>query len=137
MGPACRPAPDEGGTIRREAVVLLVLAALTVACGAAAAVLGRQVWAAALGAALVVAYWLVELLASRLGARGSFANGLAVGLAGMVARLALVLGTLGAVGLIARQAFPEAVLSFLLAYSIYQVLRLVAHPALATHPGRE
>lgn len=137
MGLACLPAPDEGGTIRREIVVLLVLVALTVASGAAAAVLGREVWAAALGAALVVAYWLIELLAAGLGARGSFAKGLTVGLAGMVARLALVLGTLSVIGLVARPAFPEAVLSFLVVYTVYQVLRLIANPALAAQPGRE
>lgn len=100
----------------------------------AAALLGREAWAAVLGAGLVVVYWLLELLAARLGARGSFANALAVGLGGMVARLAVVLGVLVAIGLFARPAFPEAALSFLLVYSTYQVLRLFAHPALSAHP---
>jgi uncharacterized membrane protein len=102
-----------------------------------AVLLGRQAWAAALGAALVVAYWLLELLTARLGSRGSFANAVAVGLGGMVARLAVVLGALAAIGLLAKPAFPEAALSFLVTYSIYQVLRLVAHPALSAHPREE
>lgn len=116
---------------------MLALLAMTAACGVAAALLGRHVWAAALGGALVVVYWLIERTAARLGARGSFGNALAVGLGGMVARLAVVLGALAAVGLLAKPAFPETALSFLLVYSVYQVLRLVAHPALAAHPRGE
>jgi hypothetical protein len=112
---------------------VLVLLAMTAACGVVAALLGRYAWAAALGAALVVAYWLLELLTARMGARGSFANALAVGLGGMVARLALVLGALAAIGFLAKPAFPEAALSFLVTYSAYQVLRLFAHPALSAH----
>jgi len=132
--PAC---PDKGGSIRRETVLLLALLAMTAVCGVVAALLERQAWAAALGAALVVVYWLLELLAARLGARGSFANALAVGLGGMVARMVVVLGALAAIRFLAKPAFPEAALSFLLAYSAYQVLRLFAHPALSAHPRGE
>jgi hypothetical protein len=110
---------------------------MTVTCGVVAGLLGRSVWAAALGATLVVVYWLLELLTARLGARGSFANALAVGLGGMMIRFAVVLGVLVAVGLLARPAFPEAALSFLIVYSVYQVLRLIAHPGLAAHTRGE
>ncbi len=116
---------------------MLTLLAMTVACGVVAGLLGRSVWAAALGSALVIAYWLLELLVARLGARGSFANAVALGLGGMVARLVVVLGVLAAIGLFARPAFPEAALSFLVTYSAYQVLRLFAHPALSAHPRGE
>ena len=55
----------------------------------------------------------------------------------MVARLVVVLGVLAAIGLLARAAFPAAALSFLVTYSVYQVLRLFAHPALSAHPRGE
>jgi hypothetical protein len=109
--------------------------AMTVACGVVAGLLGRSVWAALLGAALVVVYWSLELLTVKLGSRGSFSNALAVGLGGMMIRFAVVLGALVAVGLLARPAFPEAALSFLIAYSAYQLLRLIAHPGLAGRTG--
>lgn len=117
--------------------MVLALVAMTAACGVAAALLGRSAWAAVLGSALVVVYWLIERAAARLGARGSFGNAVAVGLGGMVARLAVVLAALAAIGLLARPAFPEAALSFLLVYSVYQVLRLVAYSAPAAHAKGE
>jgi hypothetical protein len=128
---------DEGESIRRETVLVLTLLATTAVCGVVAGLLGRSVWAAVLGGALVVAYWLLELLATKLGARGSFSNALAIGLGGMMIRFAVVLGVLVAVGLLARPAFPETALSFLVVYSVYQVLRLVAHPALGAHPKEQ
>ena len=111
--------------------------AATVACGVVAGLLGHSVWAALLGAALVVVYWLLELLSARLGARGSFSNALAVGLGGMVVRFAVVVGALVAVGFLARPVFADAAVSFLIAYSAYQVVRLVAHPAFSAQPRGE
>jgi hypothetical protein len=116
---------------------VLTLLAVTAACGVVAGLLGRSVWAAVLGAALVVVYWVLELQSARLGARGSFSNALAVGLGGMVVRFTVVVGVLVAVGFLARPVFAEAALSFLIAYSAYQVLRLVAHPAFSAQPKGE
>ncbi len=116
---------------------MVALVATTGVCGLVAGLLGREAWAAVLGATLVIVYWFIERTAARLGTRGSFGSALGIGLAGMAVRFAVVLGALVALGLLARPAFPEAVLSFLLAYSLYQVLRLVAHPALAPQPKGE
>lgn len=87
-----------------------------------------------MGAALVLLYWVVERTSARLGRRGSFVHGVVVGVAGMILRLALVLGALVGVGLLDRPAFPDAALSFLATYSLYQVVRLLAHPALPRRP---
>jgi len=92
---------------------------------AAAAALGRPVWAALAGAALVAVYWGLEELAWRRGVRGDFADAIAVALGGMVLRLAAVLGGLVVIALSARPAFATAALSFLFGFTVYLAVRLL------------
>jgi hypothetical protein len=107
-----------------------VFVAAVVLSVAAAVALGEAVWAAALGSCLVVVYWLLERLFAHLGSKGSFGHGMAVGVAGMAVRLALVVGVLIAIGLVARDDFATAALAFLGTYTIYMFARLWRHPAL-------
>ncbi|HJW76795.1 MAG TPA: hypothetical protein VJ787_14210, partial [Thermoleophilia bacterium] len=53
----------------------------------------------------------------------------AAGIAGMVLRIAVVMAVLVTVGLVARDAFLEAMLAFVAAYTVYQGLRLALRPA--------
>ncbi len=107
---------------RKQAVAPLVLVAVTFACVAVAAVAGRPVWAAAVGASLVLVYWALEALTWRLARRRrDLALGLAVG--GMALRLGVVLAVLVLVGLLARPAFATAALSFLAGFTAYLGLR--------------
>jgi hypothetical protein len=94
-----------------------------------AALVGRSVWAAALGAGLVLAYRAVELLSWRRGeATGSFGAALGVALGGMVLRLALVLAVLVVVGLLAsKETFATAAVAFSAAFTLYIPLRLVTY----------
>jgi hypothetical protein len=119
--------------LRREPVLTLLLA-LSAACAAIALVAGRNAATALAGALLVVAYWLVERLAARVGRDGPFGRAIAVGLGGMVVRLAIVVGGLVVIGLIDRAGFVEAAFSFVAVYTIYLGARLWRHPALG--PGR-
>ena len=119
--------------LRREPVLTLLLA-LSAACAVIALVAGRNPATALAGALLVVAYWAVERLAARVGRDGPFGRAIAVGLGGMVVRLALVVGGLVVIGLIDRASFIEAAFSFVAVYTIYLGARLWRHPALG--PGR-
>lgn len=108
----------------------MIIAILVVACTAVAALLGEAAWAAACGSGVVVAMWAIEKLAARVGGEGSFAHGMAVGLGGMMARMALAVGALVAIGLAAsRQAFIAAALAFATTYTVYNLTRLWRHPA--------
>lgn len=99
-----------------------------------AAALGRPVWAAALGAALVLAYWALELFAwRRAEERESFSGSLLVALGGAALRFVLMLAGLLAIALLARDAFATAVLSFLAAFTVYLPFRLGV-PQTATPP---
>ncbi len=108
----------------------------TVAAGVVAFLAGRPVWAAILGAGLVVAYWAVEALVWRRGAAVPFGAAMGVALGGMVLRLALVLGALVLVGVLARPAFATAALAFLASFTLYVGLRLFTYPAVARPAGQ-
>ena len=101
---------------------------MTAAAAIVTAVLGRPVWAACLGAGLVLVYWFLEMLAWRRAERASFNGAVAVALGGAALRFAAVLGVLVAVGLLARDAFATAALSFLAAFTVYLALRLFTYP---------
>jgi hypothetical protein len=100
-----------------------------VAASLVAVAFGRPVWAACLGAGLVLVYWALEALSWRRAAHASFNGAIAVALGGSALRLAAVLGALIAVGLLARDAFATAALSFLAAFTVYAGLRLFMYPA--------
>jgi hypothetical protein len=106
----------------------LALVVATVVCVVVAALAGRPVWAAALGAGLVLAYWAIEALTwRRARERRDLALGLAVG--GMAVRLAVVLAVLIVVGVLARPAFATAALAFLASFTIYLGLRPLTYAA--------
>ncbi len=108
--------------------VCVVIAAAAILTAA----LGRPVWAACLGAGLVLVYWGLEVLAWRRAERTSFNGAVAVALGGAALRLVAVLGALVAVGLLARPAFATAALSFLAAFTVYAALRLFLYPVAST-----
>lgn len=91
-----------------------------------AALLGRPVWAAALGAGLALGYWALELAVSR-GARRR--PGLAIGtaVAGMVLRLGFVIAALVLVALFARDSLATAALCFVVAFTLYKTVHLFTY----------
>ena len=125
-----------GRTVIRTLVVSpIVLGAVTATSVAVAALLGRPVWAAALGAGLMLAYWGLEVFAWRLGeASRSFSGAMGIALGGMVARLLLVVGALALVGVFAQPAFSTAAFAFLAAFTLYLPMRLLGYQALSTSP---
>lgn len=101
---------------------------MTLACVIVAALIGRPVWAAALGAGLALLYWALEALTwHQARERRDLALGLAVG--GMVVRLAVVVGVLAIVGLLARAAAGTATLAFLAGFTAYMGLRPLTYTA--------
>jgi hypothetical protein len=117
---------------RRQLLAPVALTVATVVAAVVAALIGRPVWAAVLGAGLVLAYWSLEVVAWRRGeATGTLGAAIRVALAGMVLRIALVVGVLVVVGLTSsRPTIATATLSFLAAFSLYLPLRLVTYTAL-------
>jgi len=113
-----------GGTrlISKQAIAPVVLCLVVAASVVVAAVIGKPVWAAALGSVLALVYWALEALAwRRARTRRDLALGVAVG--GMALRLFVVLVTLVLVGVLARPAFATAALSFLAGFTAYLGLR--------------
>ena len=114
--------------VPRLAIAPLLLGAMTVASAVVAGLLGRPVWAAALGAGLCLGYWALEALAWRRAAAVPFGAALGVALGAMVLRFALVLGALVLVGVFARPDFATAALAFLASFSVYVGVRLFTYP---------
>lgn len=121
---------------RRQALTPFILVAVVAAAATVAALIDKPVWAAALGAGLVLAYWGLEVLSWRRGeATGTFGAAVGVALGGMVLRLALVLAVLVVIGLLAsKPAFATAALAFLAAFTLYIPLRLVTYTGLQARP---
>jgi hypothetical protein len=108
--------------MRAKGLIPLVLAGVTVAAVVVAALLSQPLWAALLGGLLMFGYWGLEALTWRRARdRDDLALGLAVG--GMGVRLALALGVLVVVGVLARPAFAAAALSFMAGFTVYLGLR--------------
>jgi hypothetical protein len=105
---------------------------MTVASAVVAGLLGRAVWAAALGAGLCLGYWALEALAWRRGSAVPFGAALGVALGAMVLRFALVLGALILVGVFAKPDFATAALAFLATFSVYVGVRLFTYPSAQT-----
>ena len=114
--------------VPRLAIAPLLLGAMTVASAVVAGLLGRPVWAAALGAGLCLGYWALEALAWRRAAAVPFGAALGVALGAMVLRFALVLGVLILIGVFARPDFATAALAFLASFSVYVGVRLFTYP---------
>ena len=111
--------------------------------------LDRSLWLAALGAGLVLVYWLLEMVALRLGSRGTFNRAIAVGIGGMLTRMIVVLGALAIVGLLTtRPDTLTCIAAFIGTFTVYFVVRLSVMPfqlqvgpaedtAVVRRPGRE
>ena len=114
--------------IRANVLIPAVLGAVTVAAVVVAAFLDKPLWAALAGGFLMLAYWGLEALTwRRAREREALALGLAVG--GMGVRLAVVLGVLVLVGVLARPAFATAALSFMAGFTVYIGLRPLTYAA--------
>lgn len=114
--------------VRRQLIAPLLLSATTVASAVVAGLLGRPVWAAALGAGLCLGYWALEALAWRRGSAVRVGAAVGVALGGMVLRFALVLGVLVLVGVFSKPDFATAALAFLASFSVYVGVRLFSYP---------
>lgn len=121
--------------MRSQAVVPLVLVALVVVSAAVAGLLGRPVWAALVGAGLVVLYWALDALTWR---RARDRRGLALGLAvgSMFVRLLVVLTALLLIGLVDRPAFATAALAFLASFTVYMLMRPFTYAQAAQPAGQ-
>lgn len=121
--------------MRRQFAAPLALVAVTLACATVAAFVGQPAWAAAAGAGLAFVYWALEALTWR---RAKDREGLALGLAlrGMAIRLVVVLAALIAIGLLDRPSFAAAALSFLVAFTVYVLVRPFMYPAATPPPGQ-
>jgi hypothetical protein len=100
-----------------------------------AAFLGQPVWAAAAGAGLGLVYWALEALTWRR-ARGRQDLALGLALGGMGVRIAVVLVVLVAIGVLDRPAFATAALSFLVAFTVYIVVRPFTYPTASAPAGQ-
>ncbi|HET6475459.1 MAG TPA: hypothetical protein VFH93_05195 [Thermoleophilia bacterium] len=121
--------------IRRPLVAPLLLGAVALACATVAAFLEQPVWAALLGAALVVLYWGLEALAWRRARTGSFNHAVAAALGGAVLRMASVLVCLVLVGVFAPAAFPVVAIAFVVSFTVYLGVRLFAFGFEPDHPS--
>ncbi len=108
----------------RQVVAPLALGGVAVAATLVAAATGHPAWAAALGAGLALVFWGLEYLGWRRVREATFNAAVAVALGGMVLRLAVVLGVLVVVGVLARPAFATAAISFVAGFTVYAGLRL-------------
>lgn len=124
------------GPMRGKVLIPGVLLAVVLASALVAALAGAPVWAALVGSGLMLGYWGLEALAWRRGATMSFGAAMGVALGAMVLRMALVLGVLVLVGVLARPAFATAALSFLAGFTVYVGLRLFTYPP-AEQPARQ
>ncbi|HTX67647.1 MAG TPA: hypothetical protein VMH50_00670 [Thermoleophilia bacterium] len=105
------------------------------ACATVAAFLGQPAWAAAAGAGLALIYWVIDALIWRQARqRKDLALGLA--LRGMVLRLAApVLGLL-VLALLDRPATATAALSFIAAFTVYNLVRSTTYPQASPPAGQ-
>ncbi len=104
-------------------------------CAVVAAVVGQPVWAAAAGASLALVYWALDALTWwRARDRDDLALGLAIG--GMFTRLLVVLTALVIIGILDRPSFPTAVVSFLVAFTLYILVRPLMYLTASTPAGQ-
>ena len=124
-----------GSGRRRGFTLMELLVAATLACATVAAFLDQPVWAALLGAGLVILYWGLEALAWRRARTGSFNRAVAAAVGGAALRMAVALGCLVLVGVLAKAAFPVVAVAFMISFTAYLGIRLFAFGAGSDHPG--
>jgi hypothetical protein len=119
--------------IRRPFVAPLSIVAAILASATVAAFVDQPAWAAVAGAGLVLIYWIIDALIWR---RARQRKDLALGLAmrGMVLRLAAPVFGLLVIALLDRPATATAALSFLAAFTVYNLVRSTTYPQ-ATPPA--
>ncbi len=100
-----------------------------------AAFVGQPAWAATAGAGLVLVYWGLEALTWRR-ARDRQDLALGVALGGMGVRIAVILTGLVVIGVLDRPSFPTAALSFLVAFTLYILVRPFTYPTASTPAGQ-
>jgi len=90
------------------------------------------VWAAAAGAGLGLVYWALDAITWR---RARDRKDLALGLAlsGMALRIGVVIVGLVVIAVLERPAVPAAAISFLAAFTLYNLIRPLTYPQ-ATPP---
>jgi hypothetical protein len=98
-----------------------------------AAFVGAPVWAATAGAGLGLVYWALEAFTWR---RARDRKDLALGLAlsGMALRIGVVIVGLVVIAVLDRPAVPAAAISFLAAFTLYNLIRPLTYPQ-ATPPA--
>ena len=106
----------------------IVLCAMILVCAVAAALLDRPVWAAVAGAAIVLVYWVLDVLAMRIGARVAPNTAVIVGLAGSVVRLTVVVAALVVIALAWREALATSILAFAASFTAYLGVRVATFP---------
>lgn len=98
--------------------------------------LDRSAWLAALGAALVLVHWALDVASAKLGMRGSFNQAIGVGVSGMVLRLLVVLGALALVGaLTSKSQTLTCIMAFIGTFTVYFLVRLAVMPFQLTTGG--
>lgn len=100
-----------------------------------AAFVGQPAWAALAGAGIALVYWGLEALTWRR-ARDRQDLALGVALSGMGIRIAVVLVGLVSIGVLDRPSFPTAALSFLVAFTLYILVRPFTYPTAPTPTGQ-
>jgi hypothetical protein len=80
---------------------------------------------AAIGAALVLLHWGMDLAATAIGQRGGIAQAVAAGVGGAILRLAVIGALLVLVGLFAREQFLSCVLSFMAVFTVALFLKIL------------
>jgi hypothetical protein len=98
-----------------------------------AAFVDAPVWAAAAGAGLGLVYWALDAITWR---RARDRKDLALGLAlsGMALRIGVVIVGLVVIAVLDRPAVPAAAISFLAAFTLYNLIRPITYPQ-ATPPA--
>jgi hypothetical protein len=101
---------------------------MVVVCAVAAYFLGRPVWAAVVGAVLVLGYWGLEQLAMYIGSRAPLSLAVGIALGGMIVRLTFVIGMLVLVAMLWRPEFATTVFAFVASFTVYLGVRAATFP---------
>ncbi|MEZ5124686.1 MAG: hypothetical protein R2826_00360 [Thermoleophilia bacterium] len=114
--------------IRTPLIAPIVLCAMVPVCAVVASLLGHSAWAAAAGAALVLLYWALDVVAMRIGARVKPTIAVAVGVAGSVVRLSVVVAVLVVIAFAWREALATSILAFVASLTVYLGVRVATFP---------
>jgi hypothetical protein len=108
--------------LNRQAVVPVVLAVAVPLAAVVALVVGHSPLMAAVGAVLVIVYWLLQRWFTKVGMRGSVIQSAAVAVGGVAVRMMLVIIVLVAIALTDRTGFLTAAITFLSVFALYYVV---------------